>query len=171
MNNVLLVQHGSKKTVTNPIANGATNNSTISAVPQMTSNTAPSGQCSSDDSAYPYYYAFDRNNSTYWQSDALPAYIQYKFAAAKPINKYSIVCIDETYYNTGWILYGSNDGVSMTTLDSRTGQTFASPTDERFFYFNNATPYLYYRLLILDVANGGTGGIIRELKLIECQYS
>lgn len=65
-------------------------------IPNMTSNTAPSGTCSASSSysgTYPYY-AFDGNNTTRWISNVGGVgsgdYIGYDFGTTKKINKIDI---------------------------------------------------------------------------------
>ncbi|RKS72642.1 putative alpha-1,2-mannosidase [Motilibacter peucedani] len=52
-----------------------------------------------------------------------------------------------------WRFQGSPDGKTWTTLDSRTGQTFADRFAQRVFDFSNTTAYPYYRLDI-SATNG-----------------
>ncbi len=47
-----------------------------------------------------------------------------------------------------WQMLGSNDGINWTVLDLQTNQSFLSRHETKKYYFDNSTPYLYYRLLI-----------------------
>ena len=53
-----------------------------------------------------------------------------------------------------WQLLGSNDGTNWTTLDSRTGETFASRFLTKQYTFTNTTAYRYYKLNILSNLSG-----------------
>lgn len=46
---------------------------------------------------------------------------------------------------SAWTFDGSNDGVTWTTLDTESGQTFASG-ETKEYYSATTTPYLFYRL-------------------------
>ncbi len=46
---------------------------------------------------------------------------------------------------TDWDFQGSDDGTTWTTIDSQTGQTFASGETKKFD-ISNTTPYLHYRI-------------------------
>lgn len=147
-----------------------------SAVPAMTSNTAPSGVASASSyySTTPAWGAFDADH-TGWLTDGTglgtPQWLQYQFASAKTIRSYSIQPWSNDNWPgrwiTGWHLDGSNDGSTWTTLDTRTRKL------KRWVpfmpaYFDIATPasYLYYRLVI--TANGGNAYVgIQRLELYE----
>lgn len=63
-----------------------------------------------------------------------------------------------------WSLQGSNNGTSWTTLDTRTGQTFASRFLTKTYTFSNTTAYSYYRLNV-TANNGGAELQIAEIGL------
>ena len=53
-----------------------------------------------------------------------------------------------------WQLLGSNDAVNWTTLDTSTGETFASRFLTKQYTFTNSTAYRYYKLNILSNFSG-----------------
>jgi fibronectin type 3 domain-containing protein len=53
-----------------------------------------------------------------------------------------------------WQLLGSNDAVAWATLDTRTGETFASRFLTKQYTFTNNIAYRYYRLSILSNFSG-----------------
>ncbi|SEG88076.1 alpha-1,2-mannosidase, putative [Nonomuraea solani] len=55
-----------------------------------------------------------------------------------------------------WQLQGSQDGQSWTTLDTRTGETFASRLLRKEYRFTNTTAYAHYRLNVTRVGSGST---------------
>ncbi|MFI6942418.1 GH92 family glycosyl hydrolase [Streptomyces sp. NPDC050418] len=65
-----------------------------------------------------------------------------------------------------WKLQGSTDGKEWTTLDTRTGETFAERFQTKTYSFENGTAYAHYRLDI--TANNGADGI---LQLADVQFS
>jgi gliding motility-associated-like protein len=54
-----------------------------------------------------------------------------------------------------WTLEGSNNGTAWTVLDTRSNETFASRLMTKTFFFQNATAYTHYRLVITE--NNGDG--------------
>ena len=122
-------------------------------VPIMTSDNTPSGECFglSYYSGYPYYHAFDGNNSTDWYSNgtSVGEYIGYKFDSPTVIKKAVGVV------NIAWGKYkvqASNDNVSWADLTSE----LTPQSNNINAILNNSTPYLYYRLI---VAERGTSGV------------
>lgn len=65
-----------------------------------------------------------------------------------------------------WNLLGSNDGITWTTVDSRSGQVFSGRTLTVRYEFANETPYKIYRMAISAV-NGGTLYQQAEFRVIE----
>lgn len=138
-------------------------------VPQMTSNTDPSGVASAS-STYlanggmqlQAFRAFDHASSTFWEAnsptDVSTPFLQYKFAASTTVAGYAI-----TAFGTGsvtpdfiyrgisvpksWEFQGSNDGITWTTIDTQTDITFFM-TEEKLFVLDAAASYQYFRLLI-----------------------
>lgn len=68
------------------------------------------------------------------------------------------------YDPSAWVLEGSGNGTSWTTLDTREGIQFASRKEVKKFQFNNSAEYRYYRLRILK-NNGGKSTKISEWTL------
>ncbi|MDB5052154.1 MAG: coagulation factor 5/8 type domain protein, partial [Bacilli bacterium] len=99
--------------------------------------------------------AFDGTTSTKWLTYASTGWIQYQLTAANTVAKYSVASANDVPARDpkDWTLKGSNDGTNWTTLDTRTGQTFANRYQTNTYTFSNSTAYQYYRL---DVsANSG----------------
>jgi hypothetical protein len=119
--------------------------SIIGLVPNMTSDTAPSGivTASSFLSGYLPYYAFGGDNNSEWRYDG-SQWIGYEFPSAKAVNQYTF----SGYTNqTGWTFEGWN-GTSWVVLHTVTGVsviTYTSPL------IGNSTPYIKYRLNISTV--------------------
>jgi hypothetical protein len=128
-----------------------------SIIPQMTSNTSPSGQAirnnaySSLDEAW---YAFDKNTTTAWQTKTKPSWLGYTFTAPKVIKAYSIMGGDSftpAKAPKNWTFEGSNDNfATYDVLDTRTNQTGWTNGEKRTFIINNNKPYTSYRINISD---------------------
>lgn len=129
-------------------------------IPNMTSDTQPSGTCSASgiSSGYNAYKAFDGNLTTDmgttnhgWLSGGESnQYVQYKFATAAVASR---VLLRWCTNNVSSVkLQGSNNGSSWTDLTdtitlSPYGQAF---TVEKVVDMSNTTSYLYYRLSVLS---------------------
>jgi hypothetical protein len=101
--------------------------------------------------------AFDGTTNTKWYNPASTGWIQYQLTAARIVSKYTISSANDVPSRDpkDWTLKGSNDGTNWTTLDTRTGESFAARFHTNTYYFSIGTSYLYYRL---DVsANHGAG--------------
>ncbi|KAF6620411.1 discoidin domain-containing protein [Paenibacillus sp. EKM102P] len=129
-------------------------------IPSMTSNTAPSGVVSAtsvDSTFTDAWMAFDGNTDTIWKTGRgiNKAVIQYTFAKAQNIKKYTIVAggEDGTCAPKNWTFEGSNDGGNWTVLDTQTDQTnwaggVWGTTQKREYNFQNDNWYSNYRLNI-----------------------
>jgi lysophospholipase L1-like esterase len=116
--------------------------------------------------------AFDNLNSTKWYNFNTSGiiWIQYQFCngASHPINRYTITSANDLPLRDPKTvnLYGSNNGIDYTLLDSRTDIVFSTRFKTLAFDFANTTPYLYYRFEM--TANTGNDGLqIAEIELIE----
>jgi hypothetical protein len=116
--------------------------------------------------------AFDHELSTnsYWDCDSATfpgEWIVYDLGAGvtKIPAQYTIKVYTD-FYPTGWLFQGSNDGTNWTTIDTQTGQTFASNEKIAFKAFSNSTAYRYFRWYI-NAANHSNEVIIRELEVME----
>jgi hypothetical protein len=123
--------------------------------PIMTSNTAPSGVASASTAVNPAWNAFDGNTSNDWGGAAPPQWIQYQFTSSLIIRSYSIFYRGGTDgYPTNFNLQGSNDGISFTTLDTRTGFVYTLGQYNTFTITAPYSAYSYYRLNITAVNAG-----------------
>ena len=101
------------------------------------------------------YKAFDRNTSTYWESDdsAGPHTLKYQFDTAQIITKYAVTA-NANKYPSSWTFEGSQNGSDWTVLDTQSSQSFTA-LERKEFSISNTISYLYYRINISEVA--GTG--------------
>ena len=132
-------------------------------VPVMTSNTAPYGEaiCSSYNSSYPAYQAFDGNDSTPWAnlysktSDPINEYVGYKFVNPVCAKRARI----RSYYNTTYGASSSQYKIEATNDPSGTWTTLYTGSidtstsaykDYEAEFDDNETYYLCYRVLITN---------------------
>ena len=119
--------------------------------------------------------AFDgiyTSGTTKWYSSVTggAAWLQYDFGAniSWAVARYDITSANDVSQRdpAAWTFLGSNDGTNWTTLDTRSGQSFASRGLTKSFTFSNTTGYRYYRLNVTTVSGGLAYGVqIAELWL------
>lgn len=167
--NKILLSSNSKTTysLTPPIY------STETAVPQMTSNTAPSGRVFASSvysTSYDAWKGFDRLSNAY--NSAIGSggigYLGYEFVNSIRIGKYAINkgVASQTYLPKNWTFEGSNNGTDWTILDTQVNQAFTD-TDNEYITANTFIgSYRMYRLN-WTVNNGANYTGIGELKIYE----
>jgi len=132
-------------------------------IPDMTSNTSPSGECIGDgvyrdSSNYQYWKAFNKSlydNNDNWISKEtvdkpFPHWIGYKFENPVICNKF-IVQVSRYRYYTGpkkIKIESSNNGINWVELYKYEEQYFPNSKFKKCYKFDNEIPYLYYRLFI-----------------------
>ncbi len=120
-------------------------------------------------SSYPAANAFDGNTGTKWNSGStgVAAWLRYDFGPniTWAVTRYDITSASDTAQRdpNAWKFEGSNDGTNWTTLDSRSGETFASRALTKSYTFANSTGYRYYRLNVSAV----DGGLGYEIQIAE----
>lgn len=129
-------------------------------IPDMSSNTAPSGVASASSTyvggAWAAYRAMDNASSSRWCAKVVvPAWLKYAFdsGVTKTARKYTIrgnPSGQEGKNPKSWTFQGSNNGSSWTTLDTQSNIAF-SAGQLRSFAFSNSTAYRYYRLYITAI--------------------
>jgi hypothetical protein len=120
-------------------------------IPQMTSNSLPSGTAAANSVGNaPAWNAFDRNTGTAWQSGTFnTAWLSYQFPTGRIIKRYGF--FTSTNNNTSprtWTFEGSNNGSTWTTLDTQTNFVTGVSTFYSFDISANTTSYTYYRINI-----------------------
>ncbi|MBP1906676.1 hypothetical protein J2Z32_003340 [Paenibacillus turicensis] len=168
-NKILLSSNSKTYSITPPIY------ATETAVPKMTSNTAPSGRAfasSESTIGVSASQAFDRIENGYASPNGLNSigYLGYDFIDHITIGKYAV----RSYGNSlnampkDWTFEGSNDGANWTVLDTQINQTWTTVnTDKEYLIeLNKVSAYKMYRLN-WSINNGGTQIIINELKLFK----
>lgn len=132
-----------------------------SAIPVMTSNTAPAGYvvvASSAQAAQPAYQAFDRNTGTYWQSSAQSGTLRIQFPVSKSIQRYAIKRYGNSYDPTRWNFEASDNGSTWTVIHGPITSSVLATSDYYSPVLNNTGSFGYYRMNISF--NGGQVTII-----------
>jgi len=96
--------------------------------------------------------------NTKWSVNTSTAWIQFSYLEAKTWNKYSLTSgnDDPTRDFKDWTLQASNDGIAWTTVDTKTGQSFAARNTTVDFTFSNLSAYKLYKFNV-TANNGNTG--------------
>jgi len=119
-------------------------------VPDMTSNTAPSGTVSASNSSASAWQVFNRSEGKVVLSSGATGWVQYRFTSAKVIDAYMLQAPDDNSQNDEmpwqWNIEASNDGSNWTILDTQDGQDTWASNEWRQYAFHNETAFTYYRL-------------------------
>lgn len=142
--------------------------------PLMTDNTTPAGETSANnEDFYPAYYAFDRDNFNAWGPSTTIGWIQYDFLGSITgyCNAYSIMnSYSYPLYPSTWAVSGSNDGISWTYLDSKTGIIFTGDYALQYFEFENNNLYDIIRLAVFDSKSGSSSDEFSTLEISEINF-
>lgn len=146
------------------------------AIPKMTSNTAPSGRAFAKDvwsSSYDVWYAFNQvdDNDGYCSKSGSGGvgYLGYEFVQPIPIFKYALRSMGNSTALTtmpkDWTFEGSNDGERWHILDTQKDQTWTTINADKDYFIYNPKAFKMYRLN-WTANNGHTGYTgINELKM------
>lgn len=140
-----------------------TGNATLNLIPEMTSNTSPSGIARASsvltlyDNDYQPWNAFNStSDDLYWNAVAQYGWIEYQFMEKTIIDKYMLKARQTLDYNRAmpknWTFEGF-DGEKWIVLDTKSNQAAWQIHEERSFNFINTVAYSKYRLNVS--ANNG----------------
>ena len=141
----------------------------ISLIPDMTSDTSPSGVASASgvyDTSSPAFYAFDGKDNTAWKSDSnsvTTKYIQYQFETAQCVKKIHLIA--EAKLKCTYTFSGSNDGTAFTDLSTFTAPLGSQVID--YFDISNTESYKYYRLSAVKNSSEFNGVTIYSLMMFD----
>lgn len=153
----------------------------IDQVPAMTSNTAPLGTVTvssyyvTDPTRNGYAAFTDTPSSTEWitATNSTTGTLQYDFGSgnAKIITYYSITGVPswDAVLARGpktWILEGSNNGSTYTTIDAKTNVPAWAADEKRIYNINNTTAYRYYRLNVSANQGDTTYLAVNQMELL-----
>ncbi|WP_336761651.1 hypothetical protein [Paenibacillus sp. USHLN196] len=145
---------------------------TDTAIPQMTSNTTPSGIAFASSifgTDNEPWKAFDRTVGDYYSQNLIKTgHLGYEFSKRVVIGRYTLTANTNMFAPKDWTFEASNDGVNWTVLDTQVNQTWtANNTDKEYTIdINKTNSYKMYRLN-WSSNNGGGYVIIREFKMYE----
>ena len=123
--------------------------------------------------------AFDGDVNTHWLDLVVPngsinySWIQYAYPGTEThyVTQYAITSASDAPERDpkDWRFYGVTEANTLTLLDARTNQTFASRLQKRSFAFANTSAFRGYRLEITRVANASiaSGVQVAELAFTE----
>lgn len=135
----------------------------LSGAPAFTASTEASASQSAA-------HGLDGKLGTRWQSAApAPGWLQFDAGQnnSHVVTGYHLTSADLAARDpSAWQLQGSNNGISWTTLDTRSGQSFSARRETKSFTFANTAAYRYHRLNVTATAGGGSNAIaLAELTL------
>ncbi|MDN3720116.1 hypothetical protein QW131_15265 [Roseibium salinum] len=124
--------------------------STGNPVPNMTSNTAPSGTVSASNGSSTAWQVFNRAEGKAVLSGGGSGWVQYQFPSAVVIDGYMLQAPSDNSQNDDmpwqWNIEASDDGSTWTILDTQDGQDTWASNEWREYAFHNETAFQYYRL-------------------------
>lgn len=150
-------------------------------IPNMTSDTAPSGIVSASsnyNSSFPPWRAFDGSISTNsWvtvNNPTYPQWLSYEFPFMVKATSYTLSSA-ATGTTAGmpksWLFQASNDGLTWTTLDNRNEVMDWVAGAKKQFYFNNNKDFKIYRLYITSAnTESNNRTIISEFEIMTTIY-
>jgi hypothetical protein len=132
----------------------------LNLIPEMTSNTTPSGVARASSIYNGTYEPWQALNSTdadyYWNSIAATGWIEYQFTELTIVDKYMLKARQAIEYNDAmpknWTFEAFN-GEIWIILDTRTNQSAWGISETRQYLFANTQAYSKYRLNVS--ANNG----------------
>lgn len=132
-------------------------------IPNMTTNTSPSGVASSNmELSHGYssaYTAFDGNflntRDSAWTSYEIAGWLRYDFSNPVVVSQYIIYSQSTATSRApkNWTFEGSNDGTTWIVIDSQSEVTSWVDGTPKKFTFSNSSSYKNYRINI--TANNG----------------
>ena len=144
-------------------------NLALMSIPQMSSNTTPSGTAAASSASQPAWQAFDRNTGTVWQTSVNnTGWLSYNFPVGKIIKRYGFFSHSSNLGNIRtWTFEGSNNGSTWVVLDTQTNFVTGTSTFYSFDISANTTSYTYYRINVTAVQSLNNQPLIPELEMSE----
>jgi len=136
------------------IGDGAQNTSTINAIPLLTTDTPALTNSALYNATYPAWHIADgvlvdtASTCLIQVAAGAPAWLKYDFSRPIVINKYGINSRVNWSAPTAWTLQASDDNINFVILDTRVNIVYTATAETKWFTFNNAKGYRYYKLVI-----------------------
>jgi hypothetical protein len=119
----------------------------------------------------PVWYAFDGNSARKWTTNGTTTgYLGLRLRTAMVVTEYAVTGANSTQSPSAWTFQGSPDGLTWTTLDTRSAVTFSGLTPITYS-FSNSTAYKFYRMNITANAGNSTFLSVTQLSLTGVTYS
>jgi hypothetical protein len=142
----------------------------VMSIPQMSSNTTPSGTAAASGvlGGNAAWQAFDRNTGTAWQSNTTNSgWLSYQFPTGRIIKRYGFFTGTNNIGNPRtWTFEGSNNGSTWVVLDTQTNFVTGVSTFHSFDISANTTSYTFYRINI-TATQASSNPSIQELEMSE----
>lgn len=105
-------------------------------------------------------------NSNSWSASSKTGTLSITFSTARVLSGYSIKASQDnlTSQPSSWVLQGSANNTTWTSVDSRSGISWASG-EKRNFYFSAPISFRYWRFVV-TANNGGDYLIVHEAELL-----
>ncbi len=148
-------------------AKTASSSFTITATDQDITNLGGtmSSQYTDSPAAEAHGNLIDNNSNTKYLTFHNASWVQYQATGNYVVSRYTITSANDAAERDPltWTLQGSGNGTTWTTIDTRTGEDFATRLLKRSFTFTNSTGYTYYRFNLTN--NSGTILQLAEIEL------
>ena len=146
----------------------------LNLIPEMTSNTAPSGVARASSvykdwqATYSPWRSLNGNDQDFfWDANTKVAWLEYEFPQKMIVDKYVLRARELILYNKAMpkdFTFEAFNGEKWIVLDTRTNQVDWQIYEERAFKFTNTTAYAKYRINITR-NNGYTRTQFERLKM------
>ena len=110
--------------------------------------------------------AFDNNSSTYWQVNALPAWLEYNFGVNRTIRRYILYSSTTTSGLPSSWTFEYYNGSTWQTADTRSAITWSSQQAQTFDVAADFTSSRW-RISITAVQQPSTSAIVPEMEMME----
>ncbi|MFS2021267.1 discoidin domain-containing protein, partial [Massilia sp. CT11-108] len=112
-------------------------------------------------------YVFDQNSGSYWFYKGVMGWLQYDLGHTETVQRYTVISSTDLVPRDpkDWQFQGSNDGVNWTTLDTQSGQAFASRIQQKSYAIASPGAYRWYRLNITSNNGDSTFTTLSEIGL------
>ena len=132
--------------------------STASNIPTSTCPSTVTITARGEVAGYAKDKAYNNILTDKWADYSKTTWLQFQFSTARVYTSYTLTSAFDLPARDPktWTLQGSNNGITWTTLSSKSNESFASRGLTKTYTFTNTTAYTYYKLVV--TANNGDNG-------------